>query len=139
MWVWQTCYFIYLLKKQKFACWVTNTVFVLSTSCPPGNSASSVTRWLGYMLIFDHLKQLTFARWHKEFAKICSKCCQILFKPSINEQRFLKFCQSGEYSPNLVTLSGSVISSHNLPIICHDGSTKILPIFRAVYNLNEQT
>ena len=54
---------------------------------------TSVTRiWL-----FGHLQQWKIAQWHKTFAKVGSKFCQILNKPS-------KFCQSGEISPNLVTL-----------------------------------
>ena len=38
------------------------------------------------------------------FAKVGLKFCQILNKPSKDSQKVLNFCQSGEISPNLVTL-----------------------------------
>ena len=45
--------------------------------------------------------------------KICqkgSKICQILKKPIMFAKRLLKICQSGEISPNLVTLVGSEVT-----------------------------
>ena len=44
------------------------------------------------------------AQKHFNFAKVGSKICQTLNIPSTIWQRFIKFCQSGEISPNLVTL-----------------------------------
>ena len=41
---------------------------------------------------------------YTHFAKVGSKFCQTLNKPSTIWQRFIKFCRSGEISPILVTL-----------------------------------
>ena len=69
-------------------------------SCVKGkhwcSSESSVTRWLHYCSIFGHSQQ-----W--QFAKVGAKLFQILNKPFKNFKT-LKFCQSDEISPNLVTL-----------------------------------
>ena len=65
--------------------------------------ADSVTRWLDF-LIFGHLQQEKVAQNHNNVAKIGSKFCQTLNNPSTIWQRFIKFCQRGEISPNLVTL-----------------------------------
>ena len=43
-----------------------------------------------------------------ECAQLGSKFCPIQNKPSNNSQRLLKFCQSGENSPNLVTVDSEV-------------------------------
>ena len=55
----------------------------------------------GLFLIFGHLQQQIFARWHVKFAKVSSKFCQILNEPIQNGQSFLTMYQ---ISPNLVTL-----------------------------------
>ena len=52
--------------------------------------------WIIY-LIFAHLQ-------HWKFANKISKLCQILNELFQNGQSFLTLCQSGEISPNLVTL-----------------------------------
>ena len=44
------------------------------------------------------------AQKHNNFAKVGSKLGQIINEHSTIWQRFIKFCQSGEISPNLVTL-----------------------------------
>ena len=43
-------------------------------------------------------------QWDIKFAEIISKFCQILNEAFQNGQSFLTACQSGEISPNLVTL-----------------------------------
>ena len=71
----------------------------------------SVTRWLDYLSIFDHSQQYKFAWEHKIFAREGSKFCQTLNKPFKNCLRLLKFWQSGEISPNLVTVNVEMDSS----------------------------
>ena len=53
------------------------------------------------LIQFDHLQEKKFAL--KALARVGS-FFQILKEPHKNCQRILKFCQSGEISPNLVTL-----------------------------------
>ena len=65
----------------------------------------SVTRWSYYLFIFGHWQQWKLAHSHKRIAKVGSKFCQILNKPLQNWPRLLKYCQSCEISPNLVTLN----------------------------------
>ena len=64
----------------------------------------SVTRWLYSFSIFVHLQQWKWAQWHTQFTKVVSTFCSILNKPSNSHQRHGRFHQSGEISPNLVTL-----------------------------------
>ena len=64
-----------------------------------------MTRWLDYISTFGHLHQRKFAQWHTKLAKVGLKFCQILNEPSKNCPRLWRYCQSGEISPNLVTLS----------------------------------
>ena len=68
---------------------------------------NSVTRWLDYFWKFGYLQQEKVAPKHNIFAKVGSKFCLTLNKPSTIWQRFIKFCQSGEISQNLVTLLGN--------------------------------
>ena len=56
-------------------------------------------------LIFGHLQQLKIAQKHKKFAKVSSKFCPMPNKGSGNCQWRTIFQQSGEISPNLVTLN----------------------------------
>ena len=66
-------------------------------------TTTSVTRWLDF---FQYLAIYNIKKLPKTY-KICQnsfKCCQTLNKPLTICQRFLKFCQSGKISPNLVTL-----------------------------------
>ena len=57
-----------------------------------------------YLLSTVFKRQNKFAKIFNEFAKVGSKFCQTLNKPSHFCQRFLKVCPSGEILPNLVTL-----------------------------------
>ena len=66
--------------------------------------AFSVTRWEKYFSIFGHLHQWKFAQKHKKFAKIGSINSPIQNEGFKNCQGLLKFSQSGDFSPNLVTL-----------------------------------
>ena len=54
--------------------------------------------------IFGHLQQWKFAQKCHKFAKVGSLFCQIRKKPFKICQRFVKFYQSCEISPNQVTL-----------------------------------
>ena len=54
--------------------------------------------------IFQHLHERKFAQWHTQNAKVVPKFYQIVNKPPKNRPRLWRFCQSGEISPNLVTL-----------------------------------
>ena len=61
-----------------------------------GLSASrSVTRWLDYMFNIWSITTNNICSIVIIICQIFSKCCQILFKPSINGQRFFKFRHSG--------------------------------------------
>ena len=64
----------------------------------------SETRWMYYFSIFGHLQHWKAAQKHNNFARVGSKFWQTINKPSTNWQRFISFCQSGQISPNLVTL-----------------------------------
>ena len=68
-------------------------------------SITNVTRWLYYFSVFGHFHQWKSAQWHTKFVKIGLEVCQIQNKLSKNCQRLKRICQSGEISPNLVTLS----------------------------------
>ena len=76
----------------------------------------SVTRCVEYFSKFGHLQQCEFDQRHTKFTKEGSKFCVILNVPSKLCQRLVRFCQSGEISPNLVSLalalSCSFQSSH---------------------------
>ena len=67
-----------------------------------------VTRYLDNCLIFGHLQPCQFAQLHINFAKVVSKICHLLIKPSKFCQSLNSFCQIGEISPNLVTLHGAI-------------------------------
>ena len=56
--------------------------------------------------IFGCLQQWKMSQEHKGFAIVGLKFCQTLNKPLQNWPRLLKYYQSGEISPNLVTLHG---------------------------------
>ena len=64
----------------------------------------SVTRWLDYVSIFDHLQQRKLTQKCKKCAKVGSTFCQKRNKRSEFCQMLVKFCQSGKISPNLATL-----------------------------------
>ena len=67
---------------------------------------ASVTRWKDHFSIFDlHIHENSVNTNHKN-CQSRFKCGQILNKPSKICPRLLKLCQSGEISPNLVTLLG---------------------------------
>ena len=70
---------------------------IISRSTTPNFYLFSVTKWLDSFLIFGHLQQWKLAKLCHKFAKVGSGLCQIGNKPS-------KICQSGEISPNLVSL-----------------------------------
>ena len=67
----------------------------------PLNIGDSVTRWLNYFKIFGNTQVWKLAQQHNILAKLVSKICQILSKPS-------KICPRLKISPNLVTLIGDV-------------------------------
>ena len=69
------------------------------------SSSSSVTWWLDYFSIFAHLWQFKYAQCHKMFAKVGSKFYQVVNKAFKSCPNTFKFCQSGEISPSLFTLS----------------------------------
>ena len=51
-----------------------------------------------------------------KFTKASNNFCQILNKPSENRQRHFSLCQSGEISPNLVTLVTTHLTEQLLQI-----------------------
>ena len=55
-------------------------------------NVGSVTRWLDYYSIFGHLHRWKFAQRHTIFAKVGSKCCQIV-KNHKTCPRLWGFCQ----------------------------------------------
>ena len=63
-----------------------------------------MTRRLDFLSIFGPLQHWIFAQQHKKMTKVGSQFCQILNKVSRNCRTPIIFCQSGEISPNLVTL-----------------------------------
>ena len=73
----------------------------------------SVARWICYISIFAHWQQWKFAQGDTKYAKVGSKLCKIIIKPSQNFQRRLNFYQSGEILPNLVTLVLDWLAFHN--------------------------
>ena len=65
---------------------------------------SSVTRWLDY---FSNFWPKKVCHFDEMFAKVGLQFCQILNKPYKDCQKVLNCRQSGEISPNLVTLQSS--------------------------------
>ena len=63
-----------------------------------------MTRWLDCFSIFDRWQQWKLAQKCHKFAQVGSAFCQIRNKLSKFCQRLINFCQSGEFSPNLVSL-----------------------------------
>ena len=63
-----------------------------------------MTRWLFYFSILAFYIYENLPKRHTNFVKVGSKICQILNKRSKNCRKLLRFWQSGEISPNLVTL-----------------------------------
>ena len=64
----------------------------------------SVTRWLDYFFNFWPFTTMKVCHFDEMFVEVGRlQFCQILNKPSKDCQKVLKFCQSGEISPNLVT------------------------------------
>ena len=65
----------------------------------------SVTRMLDYLQNIWPFRTLKFAQWHLKFVKVSWKFCKIIIKLlGTKWPKFLTLCQSGEISPNLVTL-----------------------------------
>ena len=58
---------------------------------------------------------MKFAQWRKMLTKVGSNFCPILNKHSHNCPRLLKYCQTGEISPNLVTLITDCLPAY-LPV-----------------------
>ena len=83
--------------------WQKRSIFYAEAT----TTSSSVTRWLLQYSLFVHLQPWKIAQWYTKFAKVGNNFCQILNKPSLNCQRHFNFCQSGEISPNVVTLTTS--------------------------------
>ena len=90
---------LFKFEKMRF----TQTSKSLSRSC----CRESVTRWLDYFLIFDHLYQCKFAQQHKIFANLRSKVCQIVNKAYKrcqttfkNQPKWQNFAKSGHTDPN---------------------------------------
>ena len=77
---------------------------VLELSLGLDRAANSVTRLLVYVFNLGHLQQWNFAQKHTLFCHSGFKILPKPNKPSKYCQSLLKFCQSGEISPNLVTL-----------------------------------
>ena len=73
-----------------------------------------MTRWLDYFSIFGHLQREKVDQNIDIFAKVGSKFCQSLNNPLTIWQIFINFCQSGEMSPNLVTLILSQVQPYIL-------------------------
>ena len=63
-----------------------------------------MTRSFDLFSTFGHLQQFKLAQKCHNFAKVGSAFSQIRNKQSKICQRLVNFCQSGEISPNLVTL-----------------------------------
>ena len=79
----------------------------------------TATVWRDGKVIFQYLALITMKIWPIlrhiiEIAKGGSKCCQILTTPK-NSQILIKFCWSGEISPNLVTLVVEIIGTASAP------------------------
>ena len=76
---------------------------------------NSVTRLLVYVFNLGHLQQWNFAQCHTLFCQSRFKMLQKLNKPSKYCQSLLKFCQSGESLPRLVTLG---VKKNNFVLRC---------------------
>ena len=92
----------------------------------------SVTRWLDYFFNFWPFTTMKVCHFDEMFVEVGRlQFCQILNKPSKDCQKVLKFCQSGEISPNLVTVvallhcSKSYIRHRFLAILPNDVRLKI--------------
>ena len=77
----------------------------LSIVTNSSDALTSVTRWIDYFSIFGHLQQWKLAKKRRIIAKLGSAFSQKRNKLAKNRQRLVNFCQSGEISPNLVTLA----------------------------------
>ena len=81
-----------------------------------------VTRWLDYFSLLCHLKQ-------RKFAKVVTKCCQMLNKPSKACQSLFTCGQSGEISGHFGTLHRLPLRSSKLYLFSHpSGCIFSLPI-----------
>ena len=81
-----------------------------------GFGASSVTRWQGLSLSLAIYNNDNFPSSIK-IAKVSTNVCQIIFKQFRKMFRLLKFCQSGEILPNLVTLGAFLFPWRKMQII----------------------
>ena len=66
-------------------------------------------KWLNYVSIFAHLQQWKLAQNWKKFAKVSLLFCQIRNIPWKICPRLIKYCQSCEILPDLVTLPAEKI------------------------------
>ena len=67
--------------------------------------------WPDCKIIFQYLAFTIMKIWPIlviKIAKVCSKCCQNTKQPWKYRQILIKLIQSGEISPNLVTLAGTL-------------------------------
>ena len=88
---------------------IRNIWFKTWTTC-------KVIRWPDYELNIWQLSTLKFSPIAFKIWKGRLMFCQILNKPSWNGERFLICCQSGEISPNLVTLATRHTLKFNLAL-----------------------
>ena len=71
---------------------------------PRRSQRISATRWLDCFFNFWPLTTTTIFPIPKKYSKEVSNFCPMLNQHGNKCQRLLKFCPSGEFSPNLVTL-----------------------------------
>ena len=71
-----------------------------------------MTWWLGRWFVQFWPFIAKYLPHHIKIAKLCSNFCQILNKSSKNEKIFLRLCQSGNISLNLVPLFLGISLSH---------------------------
>ena len=81
--------------------------------------------------IFGQLQHWIFAPNHRpKFAKVSAKFCKIEDKLFQNGQSFITACQSGEISPNLVTLLTIQPEQKQ-----HEGGGRILPDWSSICSM----
>ena len=100
-----------------------------------------MTRYLEYFSKFGHFKACKFAQQYKINAKVGSQFCQIVNKAYKSCPNTLRFCQSGEISPSLVTLGKKFFPSIPLSLMklplssfqC-DQMARLFAQFLVIYN-----
>ena len=104
-WVIKTIFLAINHHRSSFPASLSLFVSLLSAVWPDGTVICS---------IFGHLQWWKFAQWHKYFAKVDSKCYQIVNTAS-KIPKVDNFLQKvGEISSNLVTLQPSASSCHDV-------------------------